>query len=42
MEKSLPVDGDQCKGGGSIVNTSEVRSKPNADIIKAKDAKSSS
>ena len=48
VEKSLPVDGNQCKGGGSIVNTSEVRCKPNevrskpsTDIIKAKDAKSS-
>ena len=41
VEKSLPIDGDQCKGGGSIVNTSEVRSKPSVDIIKAKDAKSS-
>ena len=37
VESALSVDGDQCKGGGSSVNTNEVRNKPSGDIIGAKD-----
>ena len=41
MENILPIDGGQCKGGLSDVDTNEVRSKPSRDIIGAKDVRSS-
>ena len=31
MKRALPGDDDQCKGGGSSVNISEVRSKSSGD-----------
>ena len=35
VESTITVDGNQCKGGSHSVNTSEVRNKPNGDVIGA-------